>query len=99
MVVYWPSWRFRAGTDGEIEGQIFEAADHVPEGEGWVTSPALVVLPAKITQNALAEAPISFDGLSDDELRDIAAKAGIKVDGRWGRKRLEEALRTENEAR
>jgi hypothetical protein len=93
MVVYWPSWRYRAGLDGEIEGQIFEAEHHVPEGEGWVDSPALVTLPARPEAINSLVAPINFDGMSDDDLKEIAAKAGVKIDKRWGRKRLEDALR------
>ena len=94
MVVYWPSWRYRAGADGLLEGQIFEQADHVPEGKGWVDSPALVTLPSKAGEtNALVDAPIDFGGLSDDELRAIATESGVKTDKRWGRKRLEDALR------
>jgi hypothetical protein len=41
---------------------------------------------------AMAGEPIDFAGLSIDDLRDIAAKAGVKIDGRWKRARVEQAL-------
>jgi hypothetical protein len=45
------------------------------------------------TQSAKPSGPIDFEGLDDAALRDIAEKAGIKIDKRWGRRRLEDALR------
>lgn len=34
----WPSWRYRKG-----EARIFASPEAVPQNEGWVDSPALVV--------------------------------------------------------
>jgi ribosomal protein L12E/L44/L45/RPP1/RPP2 len=33
-----------------------------------------------------------FDGMTDDDLRNVLTDAGVEVDGRWGRKRLAEEI-------
>ena len=43
----WPAWRFRKG-----EARIFASPDDVPEGEGWVDSPALVTDEPEIIEDA-----------------------------------------------
>ena len=77
-------------------------------GEGWVTSPADVdsaeapaAAPSDPGENdehqgeeaASEPGAIDFAGLDDETLREIAAKAGVKVDRRWGRATLEAKLR------
>ena len=51
---------------------------------------------AQESENAETEQSddLDFSGLDDDALRDIASKAGIKIGPRWGRARIEEALRS-----
>jgi len=39
----WPSWRYRAAENEQgWEGQIFDKAEDVPKGEGWVDNPSKV---------------------------------------------------------
>lgn len=35
-----PTWRYRASKDSEFEKRLFDHPDDVPDGEGWVDSPA-----------------------------------------------------------
>jgi hypothetical protein len=86
--LYWPSWRYRRAENGGIEKRIFSGPNEI-EGAGWVQSPA------DIGKEPEEPQALDFTGLSDDELREIAAKAGVKIDRRWGRARLEAALRRE----
>lgn len=50
-----------------------------------------IVEPCANVANSPSE--IDFSGLDDAALREIAAKAGVKVDKRWGRARLEAELK------
>jgi hypothetical protein len=80
----------------ENEAQIFESPDHVPPNEGWVDSPALVApreKPAAEATNSLAAGSLDLAALSLDDLKEIVSKAGVKIDGRWGRARIEQALK------
>lgn len=62
----------------ETGPKLFASEADVPEGEGWVDSPAKVAAPE-------TEA-------SEDDMREALKAAGVKVDGRWGVDRLKEEL-------
>ena len=40
VFVEFPKWMYRRGPDGEIESALFNDAASIPEGCGWVGSPA-----------------------------------------------------------
>lgn len=48
--------------------------------------------PADISAD-VEDSDIEFDGMEDDDLRNILTDAGTAVDGRWSRKRLVEEIR------
>lgn len=75
-------WRYRHG-----ESRIFPSPEAVPEGEGWVDSPAKVVAPPVAPANDQIAAPEPVRSEAD-ELRAEAEALGIAVDGRWGVKKL-----------
>ena len=56
--------------------KLFESADKIPEGEGWVDSPAKV----------------GDDTPSTSDLRAALTEKGIDFNPRWGVKKLQEAL-------
>lgn len=106
---HWPSWRYRRHEEGHIEKRIFQnASELMNAGEGWCASPADVDSHEALSAatgdpggsdghqgEEVASAPgeLNFSGLDDEDLRDIAERAGVRIDRRWGRARLEAALR------
>ena len=99
----------RNPENGGMDMRVFQnLSELLNAGEGWVTSPADIDS-AEATAAALSDpgandehqgeeaasepGEINFAGLDDEALREIAAKAGIKVDRRWGRATLEAKLR------
>ncbi len=36
-------WRYRSAADGKVEEKLFARLEDVPDGEGWVANPGLVV--------------------------------------------------------
>lgn len=95
----WPSWRFRKGEGGAVEKRIFNSPHDV--GEGWVQSPALIVWEDEVEPSpapgiAVVEpqsADLDLSKLSKADLVEIAAEAGVTIDKRWGRARIEQALK------
>jgi hypothetical protein len=96
----WPSWRFRRAEDGRLEKCIFDGPHDV--GKGWVQSPALIKwggeedpAPAPVSEPPTEDQSASLDlsKLSKADLADIAEKAGVTIDKRWGRARIEQALK------
>jgi hypothetical protein len=73
-------------TDGRTrpEGQHPEPED-AQRGEGREDGPG---------DGETGEQVLNFEGLSKEALIDIADKAGVKIDRRWGRSRIEDALRS-----
>lgn len=90
-------WMYRDG-----ESRLFDSAEAVPTGEGWVDSPAKVgstpapvEIKPEIEASAEIPAPIS-EPEQDDEMKsmlELAEEVGLKVDKRWGRDRLREELK------
>lgn len=87
---------------------VDSAKDYLKRAEGTSEVAALRARIAELEARKTPEAPkadiaTEFDGLEDDDLRNMLADAGVTTDGRWGRARLVEKLRElakakENEA-
>lgn len=102
MTQLWPSWRYRRAEDGGIESRIFQGPDDI-EGEGWVDSPALIVSapppvqesvePDRVESEPQETKQLDFSALSKEDLVEIAEKSGTHIDKRWGRARIEAALK------
>ncbi|SLN74752.1 hypothetical protein ROJ8625_04095 [Roseivivax jejudonensis] len=59
----------------------------------------VAALKARIAELESAQAPVApavdqFDGMTDDDLRNMLGDAGVQADRRWGRKRLIEEIET-----
>lgn len=98
-----PAWRYRV-VNNEIEKRVFHSEEEIPNGEGWGGVPhrnddGSLFIEAEADAVVLAPEPepepeIDFDNMTKADLIELADKLGVQIDRRWGRSRIEEALRS-----
>ncbi len=93
-----PKMLYRAGSEIKWDGGVFdclvvedEAAEQAAKADGWMGAedamqPPQIIEPAQAVETDDDAPP------TRDELETKAKELGIKFDGRWGDKRLSDAI-------
>lgn len=94
-----PKMLYRAGSQINWDGGVFdflvaedEAAEQAAKADGWMSAEEAMQPPQIIEPAQTAEADDDNAPPTREELETKAKELGIKFDGRWGDKRLSDAI-------